>query len=396
MRRGAAGGDVTTFKSLDGRADTSEMSAWDGVERRRAGRPWRDRPRPLKVAVFTTSFPRDERDASGRFVADAVARLRAGGVTVEVVSPRLSGEGSVVAKVRRAPWRAPGFILRSVRALRRADADLVHAHWLLAGAVAALSRKPFVLTMHGSGSAGALSDLALSRRAPWLVGAIVRRARVVIAVSAPLADAARACGARDVRVIPNGVTLPAPTAETASTDCAPEILYVGRLSPEKGIDELVEACAGLNLVVAGDGPLRPLVPQARGFVSREELSVLYRRATVVVCPSRSEGFGVACAEAMAHARPVVATAVGGLQELVTDGRTGLLVEPRNPKALRAAIDRLLEQPALRRRLGRAARASVAERFAWEDVTDATVRAYRDALGAAEPQRPTDEPRVAVA
>ena len=100
---------------------------WDGVERRRAGRPWADLQRPLRVAVFTTSYPRNDRDPSGRFVAEAVSFLRASGVHVELVVPELRGEGGVVEKLRRAPWRAPGLLLRSVRALRRVDADLVHA-----------------------------------------------------------------------------------------------------------------------------------------------------------------------------------------------------------------------------------------------------------------------------
>jgi glycosyltransferase involved in cell wall biosynthesis len=369
-------------------------STWDGVERRQAGRPWADKQRPLRVAVFTTSYPRHERDASGRFVADAVDFLRASGVQVELVAPELPGDGGVVAKLRRAPWRAPGFLLRSGLALRRSHADLVHAHWLLAGLVATLAGKPFVLTLHGTGSAGRFSDLELARRVPWLVGAIVRRARIVIAVSTPLGAAARACGARDVRVIPNGITVP---AQTGDGNDPPEVLYAGRLSGEKGIEELATACEGLNLVVAGDGPLRALVPHALGFLAPDELAERYRRAAVVVCPSRSEGFGVVCAEAMAHGKPVVAAAVGGLKELVSHGRTGLLVEPGNPQALRAAIDLLLADEALRRRLGRAARAEVAERFAWENVTAATVIAYRDAIGrAAPPPQPRDERPAAAA
>ena len=122
-------------------------------------------------------------------------------------------------------------------------------------------------------------------------------------------------------MIPNGVELPADNWSEASP---PEVLFAGRLSPEKGIDELLAASAGLNLVVAGDGPLRSRVPQARGFVSRSELESLYRRAAVVTCPSRREGFGMVCAEAMAYGKPVVASAVGGLLDLVEHERTGLV------------------------------------------------------------------------
>jgi glycosyltransferase involved in cell wall biosynthesis len=134
----------------------------------------------------------------------------------------------------------------------------------------------------------------------------------------------------------------------------------------------------MNLVVAGDGPLRARVPSARGFVPNDELQALYARAAVVACPSRREGFGVACLEAMAHARPVVATSVGGLRDLVVDGHTGLVVPPRDPEALRAALRRLLGDSELRRRFGKAGRQRAQERFSWGAVTDATLEAYADA------------------
>jgi glycosyltransferase involved in cell wall biosynthesis len=195
----------------------------------------------------------------------------------------------------------------------------------------------------------------------------------VIAASTALAESARALGAGEVRVIPSGVDLP---AEVGAEARPPEVLYAGRLSAEKGIEELVEATAGIPLVVAGDGPLRGRVPGALGFVPHDELQWLYGRAAVVACPSRREGFGVTCLEAMAHARPVVATAVGGLRDLVVDGETGLLVEPRDPRALRAAIERLLADPELRQRLGAAGRDRAREHFSWDAVTAATVAAYR--------------------
>src|SRR5205085_1269547 len=185
---------------------------------------------------------------------------------------------------------------------------------------------------------------------------------------AALGEAACRCGVRDVRVIPNGVRIPArvePEAEPA------EILFAGRLSPEKGIDELLEATRGMNLVVAGDGPLRDRVPNALGFVPHDELERLYDRAAIVVLPSYREGLPLCVLEAMAHGRPVVASAVGGIPELVEDGVTGYLAEPGDVAGLRAALERLLADPLLRRRLGRAARASVAERCSWERVTAAT-------------------------
>jgi glycosyltransferase involved in cell wall biosynthesis len=101
---------------------------------------------------------------------------------------------------------------------------------------------------------------------------------------------------------------------------------------------------------------------------------------VVVVPSRSEGFGVVCAEAMAHGKAVVAGATGGLLGLVRDGETGLLVEPGDPQALRAAIDRLLADQALRDRLGRNAREWITELCGWESVLDKTLETYADVTG----------------
>jgi glycosyltransferase involved in cell wall biosynthesis len=330
----------------------------------------------LKVVVLTTSYPRYEADTAGRFVADAVEHLRVAGVDVSVVSPAsfrhfgLAYGSGIVGNLRRAPWKGalvPAFIAAYARAARRAatDADLVHAHWLPSGLAARATGRAYVVQLWGT-------DVALARRAPWLLRPTLRRARAVICPSNALAEEADRLGAREIEVIPSGVDLPAAVGEEADP---PEVLYVGRLSPEKGILELVEAARGLNLVVAGDGPLRDRVPMARGFVPPEELAPLYARAAVVACPSHREGFGVACLEAMAHGRPVVASAVGGLLDLVVDGETGIHVPPGDVAALRAALERLLADRELRRRMGEAGRRRAGERFSWEAVTRQTVDLY---------------------
>jgi glycosyltransferase involved in cell wall biosynthesis len=339
----------------------------------------------MRIAILTTSYPRSREDVVGRFVADAVEHLRASGAEVEVVSPSsfrhfgiAYGHG-IVGNLRRRPWLAlllPAMLVSFARAARRAarGADLVHAHWLPAGAVAAATGRPFVVQLWGT-------DVELARRVPWLARAILRRARLAICASQELAVAAHDLGATSVRVIPSGVEVPDRAAEP---DHPPHILYAGRLSEEKGVLDLVEAARGLPLVVAGDGPLRDRVPGALGFVPHDGLLELYDRASIVVCPSHREGFGVVCAEAMAHARPVVAAAVGGLRDLVLDGETGLLVPPRNPAGLRAALERLLDDPELRRRLGEAGRDRARTSLSWQRVTALTLRAYEDALREAPP------------
>jgi glycogen(starch) synthase len=199
----------------------------------------------------------------------------------------------------------------------------------------------------------------------------------VICVSETVAAAVRAAGVECV-VIPNGVRVPAKVGTPAEP---PEVLYVGRLSPEKNVGTLVEALGDLNLVVAGDGPLRGVVPNALGAVPHAEVERLLERASVVVAPSEREGFGLAAAEAMAFGRPVVAAAGGALLELVADEETGLLVPPRDVPALRAAVERLLADPDLCERLGRQARTRARERFGWDAVIEQTLDVYRRAISA---------------
>jgi glycosyltransferase involved in cell wall biosynthesis len=154
----------------------------------------------------------------------------------------------------------------------------------------------------------------------------------------------------------------------------PHVLYVGRLSQEKGILEFVEATDGLPRVIVGDGPLRDRAPGAIGFVPPTQLGDHYRRAAVVCVPSRREGYGMTAREAMAHGRPVVATRVGGLADL----ECVVQVPTRDPVALRTALLELLGDPEARRELGNAARANASERFSHEAATSALLQAYQAA------------------
>jgi glycosyltransferase involved in cell wall biosynthesis len=335
----------------------------------------------MKVVVLTTSYPRSEDDVAGVFVRDAVEHLRSAGVDAAVVSPAsfrhygLAYGHGIVGNLRRRPWLAlvvPLFFASYARAARRAarDADLVHAHWLPSALPALKTGKPFVVQLWGT-------DVELARRARPIARALLRRARLVLCPSEALAEAARGLGARDLRVVPSGIAIP---EEVGEPNEPPHVLYVGRLSEEKGVLELLEATEGIPRVIVGDGPLRGRVPDAAGFVPPGELGPYYERAAVVVCPSRREGYGVVAREAMAHGRPVVASAVGGLLDAVEDGVTGLFVPARDAHALRGAIERLLRDPELRRRFGSAARERARREFSWAVATDATLTAYRQALG----------------
>lgn len=308
----------------------------------------------MKVVVLTTSYPRDERDVAGRFVADAVAGVRALGVEVDVVSPATFhdfgvayGDG-IAQNLRAAPWKlalVPAFLGAFARAARIAarDADLVHAHWIPSALAAEAAGKPYVLQVWGT-------DTELARRAPAVVGPLLRRARAVVAASPYLADEARRLGAHEVRIVPAGVDVPAAVGEPAEP---PHVLFAGRLSEEKGILEFLDATDGLPRVIVGDGPLRDRVRESVGFVAPSSIGEYYDRAAVVCVPSRREGYGMAAREAMARGRPLVVTRVGGLADLEGDGV--VFVEPGDTAALRVAVERLLADREEQRRCGAAAR-----------------------------------------
>jgi len=201
-------------------------------------------------------------------------------------------------------------------------------------------------------------------------------------------------------VVPCGVDL---FAGTAAEDHwwqrrGGRILSLGRLVERKGVDTVIAALAGVpdaELVIAGgpvvafdDDPevrrLRQLAERLGvadrvrliGAVSRERVPGLIRSADVVVCTPWYEPFGIVPLEAMACARPVVGAAVGGLLDTVVDGVTGLLVPPKDPDRLSAALNRLLADPAERRRLGEAGAARVADKYTWAKVAAATEETYR--------------------
>jgi glycosyltransferase involved in cell wall biosynthesis len=311
----------------------------------------------VKVLVLTTSYPPD----GGSFVAEAVTAARSRGIEVEVVSPSsfrhfgIAGGHGILGNLRARPWLVlllPFFLWNFRRAAARHDVDLVHAHWLVSGAVAATLRRPYVVQPWGT-------DVALLGRLPW-------RFPRVLAASQFLADAMGGAV-----VVPTAVPIPTRCVEGDDE----YVLYAGRLSPEKGILEFLAASEGLPRVIVGGGPVD--VPEGVGRVA--DVASYYERAAVVVVPSRREGYGMVAREAMAHGRAVVASAVGGLRDAIDDGVDGVLVPPRDVLALRAALERLLGDPELRRRLGAAARAKAQREWSREAMADALVRVYEEAL-----------------
>jgi glycosyltransferase involved in cell wall biosynthesis len=314
----------------------------------------------------------------GRHVASLAAGLTGSGASVMVAAPAstarafdLPGHVEVDVGERPSPFRD----LRAVRDLRRLarEVDVVHAHGLRAGALAVLTPRPVVVTLHNA---------VAGRAAAVLARLVARRADVVLAASADLAARARARGARDVREI----AVAAPPLPVTGRDPGlgrPLVLAVGRLHPQKGYDTLLAALPAIGdavVAVAGDGPLeddlRRRAPQVRWLGRRDDVGDLLAAADVVVLPSIWEARSLTAQEALRAGRPLVATAVGGVPDLVRDG--AVLVPPRDAAALGAAVRRLLDDRGEAARVAARGRA-VASTWPTAEDTAEQVRAVYEQL-----------------
>jgi len=268
--------------------------------------------------------------------------------------------------------------------------DVVHVHHASVLAWAAQRRcsakgVPYLVTAHGTDLLTAGADArfvaptlaALSKAELVTVVSDHTRRRLLEVLGPTIPDSRIAIIPGPERFSANG-----PVDLAASRLRRPDskvVLFCGRLSRLKGCEHLVDAARDIDaeVFVLGDGPERAaLMRRARdndrvhfvGYVREPLLQQFYRRADVQVVPSVSdEAFGLVCVEAMASGTPVVATAVGGIPEIVVHGDCGLLVEPGNAAAIAEAVNHLLARPALRRRMGDRARRLVEERFTWDVV-----------------------------
>lgn len=299
----------------------------------------------------------------------------------------LSSRGPVAKQIEACGWpvialdcgpgRRVDIIFRLARLFRRSQIDVVHTHnsrSLIYGAPAArLARIGRVIhTRHGQHYGASPAEIRAFRWASWFTDH-------VICVSDDSARLSLIDGVapRRVRTIVNGVD-PAKFAFLGPA-AGSTVVAVGRLSPEKGYDTLLEAVAlasaehpPLRLELAGDGPC---MPELRRIADRLKISdrvtflgevsdvpAVLARAALFVLPSLTEGISLTLLEAMARGLPVVATAVGGTPEAVIDGETGRLAPPRAPAELARMIVSALGDPEAGRRMGLAGRHRVETRF----------------------------------
>ena len=400
----------------------------------------------MKALILTREYPPNVYGGAGMHVAELTRELRSR-ISLEIRTfgdQREDGEGWRVRGYPpavdlpsgdprlRPAWDA--FARDIAMAADPADTDLVHCHtWYthLAGMLVQRAHSvPLVVTVHSlepqrpwkREQLGGGYDLS-----SWVERAALEAADAVIAVSRGTRDdVLRHFALRPelVHVIHNGIDAAffAPDPATDALErhgidaSVPYLLFVGRITRQKGIVHLVRAIGqldpGIGVVLAAgqaDTPelaaeveagvmaarrTRPNVVWIPEMLGREEIRQLYSHAALFVCPSVYEPFGIINLEAMACARPVVATAVGGIPEVVVDGETGVLVpvelspdEPMTPAQpdrfegdLAAAINALMADPARRAAMGAAGRQRAVEHFAWSSIAEQTLALYGGLVG----------------
>jgi glycosyltransferase involved in cell wall biosynthesis len=307
----------------------------------------------------------------------------------------------------RGARRLPGL----VRLLRRERPAVFHAHmsspvackWGLAAAVAA--RVPAVV---GTVQVGAYEPP--NRSACWQLRLLARGVDRYLAVSHEIAEelvGRLGWPAEKVEVTYNAVDVervavaapPGLRTQLGGADARPLVLTPARLDAQKGHPTLLEAIAELPealFLLAGDGPERGalearaaelgVAERVRFLGRREDVPQLLAACDVFVLPSLYEGSSLAVLEAMAAGIPIVSSAIGGTEELIEDGRSGLLVPPGDAKALAAALRRLLEDPGLREQLATGARERVDAGLRREQNADRVQGIYRELLAHRQPRQ----------
>ena len=395
-----------------------------------------------KVAMCTKEYPPHVYGGAGVHV-EYLSRALAAHLAVEVrCFGEQRGEDGGLAVRGYPAWdeagrgtdpRFAGAVDAMARSLAMAkdtlDADLVHCHTWYADMGGLFASKlwgvPFVLTIHSLEPLRPWKVEQLGNAyhlSAWMERTAIEAADAIIAVSEGTRnDVLRLfpVAPERVHVIGNGIDTEeyrpveagAVLARWGIDPARPFVLFVGRITRQKGIIHLVRAIAdidpSLQVVLCAGAPDTPEIGQemeegvaraasgrpgvvwVREMLHRTDVIALYSAAALFCCPSVYEPFGIINLEAMACEPAVVATAVGGIPDVVVHGETGLLVEPdlvpgtfdpRDPPAfsrrLAEAINRLARDPGLRARFGRAGRERVAAQFSWASVADRTLELYR--------------------
>jgi glycosyltransferase involved in cell wall biosynthesis len=389
-----------------------------------------------RILVICSVYPQTEDGNHGAFVREAILRLRPTGAKFTVFAPAYEGskshwlDGIKIHRFRYAPRKFENLVrdgaptklqkqpfylivaglyilLGSLQLLWvcwQEKPDLLQVHWpfphgIMALPTSKLFRVPMMFSFHGA-------ELLLANKFGFvttILGWLTPMATAVTANSSFTQGLIRKLYQGPVTVIPYGLTIEAKSPKQRSPDQTPILLFVGRLDERKGLRYLLEALPlileqqPVRLRIVGKGILEhEIKTQSQalgldsnidflGFVSKEALAEEYATCDIFVLPAiidskgDTEGLGIVMIEAMAHQKPVIASAVGGIVDVIQSEQTGLLVPEKHPQELAKAILHLLTHPEQAKKLGVQGLQDAQTRFSWSRIVPLWQRTFLDAL-----------------
>ena len=391
----------------------------------------------MKVLHVVTAFPRWEGDVITPWLIETLKLLRLKGIDACVLTSSYKGlksqvlNGMPVSRFRYffKPWEnltheehAPDRMKKGIlykilpffyilagcqavyRAVRREAFDIVHIHWplphALFGYLAKRAGAKIVTTFYGVELRWVKTRMPLFRSfLRWGIGFSDRITAISTFTAKEVQDLIPE-KAIPIEIIPYTISVSStPKEETTVTRDKPMLLFAGRLVERKGVEYLLRAFAVVikdvpsDLVIVGEGPEKERLMRLsselgldgkavfRGWVSQEELASLYSQCNAFVLPAiidsrgDTEGLGVVLLEAMVYKKPVVASELGGITDIVIPEETGLLVKEKKVQELASAILRILKDPMLAERLGLGGYKRLREHFSWDRITQAWQSLY---------------------
>lgn len=377
--------------------------------------------RDKHILVISSVYPTTPDGNHGAFIRETVLQMRSQGIRFTIFAPAYEGSKThnlddievyrfryffkrfenlvrdgAPTKLQKQPLYilvALLYILLGAWQLfwlcKKQKPDLIHVNWpfphgLMAYPVNKLLGIPMVFSFHGA-------ELLLAKKFSF-VGAILRwqipMAKSVTANSSFTQTLIQKLYSGDVSVIPYGLTIEPKTPCTSNPEEETKLLFVGRLDERKGLRYLLEALPlilckyPVRLRIVGKGILEQEIKQQShelkldevidflGFVSKEELANEYASCDIFVLPAivdskgDTEGLGIVMIEALAHEKPVIASAVGGIVDVIKSGVTGILVNEKDPEALSQSIIEIIADPVRAKELGKQGLKDIQVRFGW--------------------------------
>lgn len=391
-----------------------------------------------KVLVITTTFPRWKGDYTPPFVFELEKRLT-GEFEIIVLTPHCLGAkkyevfdnleihrfqyfwtkrwqklcygGGILSNIKNnflLIFQIPFLLLFEFFAIKKIiknkQIDFIHAHWiipqgLLSVFIKLLYKVPFIMTVHGSD---------ISRLNYFLIKFFIKLTLQKCDICTVNSSSTKKklmdiFIPKNIKVLPMGVDTekfhPSKHDDTLKTEYkikGPFLLFVGRLSRDKGIEYLIKAMPQIikkysdtKLLIIGDGALREFLRELIrkmkiqknviiiGGRSNNELPKYYATADVFISPSLTEGQGVTLIEAIVSGTPVIGSNIGGIPEIIKNNETGLLVREKHPDQIAAAVIKLLDNQELREKLVKEGQEYIKQKFDWANVSKQFKAVYSD-------------------